>query len=65
MSAVRKAVRRAVQKATRRAVKGSGGSTPPPSYTVNDFELEGITVATFEAGGNTDVSDFEANGYIP
>jgi len=38
---------------------------PPPSYTVATFEAEGITVATFEAGGNPDVADFEANGYVP
>jgi hypothetical protein len=34
------------------------------SYLVSDFEAEGITVLTFEAGGNADVADFEANGYI-
>lgn len=31
---------------------------------VSDFEAEGITVSTFEAGGNTDVAHFEANGYV-
>ena len=40
---------------------GGGGGD---DYLVSDFEAEGITVLTFESGGNTDVADFEANGYV-
>ena len=36
----------------------------PPLHTIADFEAEGITVLTFEAGGNTDIEDFEALGYV-
>lgn len=55
---------RTVTRTVERTVGFPGSSGGGGAYLVSDFEAEGITVATFEAGGNTDVANFEANGYI-